>query len=75
MYILSGLSQDPSEFNNDIEIKGQTSLKVTSMAFPSLKASFVALVQVHGFNTYTDAQIGNLLLVDFDKLPAPQQTE
>lgn len=30
VYILPGLSQDPSEFNHDIEIKGQTSLKITS---------------------------------------------
>ena len=50
VYVKSGL-QEPNPWESDIEIKGQTYVKLTSKSFPSLKAQFVAMVQVNG-NAY-----------------------
>ena len=41
VYLSAGLAVDPTESTNDIEVKGQTYVKISSRAFPSLKSSFV----------------------------------
>ena len=41
VYLSPGLAVDPTESTNDIEIKGQTYVKISSRAFPSLKTAFV----------------------------------
>ena len=41
VFLTAGLAVDPTESTNDIEVKGQTYVKISSRAFPSLKSSFV----------------------------------
>jgi hypothetical protein len=47
IFIVAGTMREPTEFANDMEFKGQTSIKITSRAFPAL-TSFTAAVKVNG---------------------------
>ena len=75
MYLTAGLAADPSENINDIEIKGQTFIKVSSRAFPSLKTSFVIQAHVQGISYPDNKPVANSLMVSFNRLPSSTSPE
>ena len=74
VYISAGLGSDATEFNNDIEIKGQTYTKITSKAFPFLQSSFVVQVRVNGIDFANNAYLESVFLVDFKRISPQTET-
>ena len=66
VYVSAGLANDPSEFKSDIVVKGQTYVKITSRAFPSIKSSFVIKAAVNGIDFPANNILGNILLANFN---------
>jgi len=47
VYVVSGNVREPTQFSNDLELKGQTRVTLSSSAFPSF-TQFTAAVRVNG---------------------------
>ena len=71
VYLSAGLAVDPTENVNDIEVKEQTYIKLSSKAFPSLKSSFVIHAHIQGINFGENNLLSNNLMVTFNRLPGP----
>jgi len=69
VYLSAGLAVDPTESTNDIEVKGQTYVKLSSRSFPSLKASFVIQAHVEGISYPENKVLQNNLMVTFNRVP------
>lgn len=65
IYVNAGLAVDPTEFQSDIAVKGQTFVKLSSRTFPSLKSSFVIKASVNGISYSDNALLDSILLVKF----------
>jgi hypothetical protein len=75
VYLTAGLAADPSESINDIEIKGQTYVKISSRSFPSLKTSFVIQAHVQGISFPDNMPVSNTLMVTFNRLASTTEQE
>ena len=64
----AGLQQDPTENNNDFEIRGQTYAKLSSSAYPSIKNSFVLQLSVTSIDFAGNTLLDTLINASFKRI-------
>ena len=70
VYVSKGVNVDPNEFQNDLEFRRQSSVTISSTAFPTMN-KFVVAVRVNGIDFITNTYQKSRLFTTFTRTSGP----